>query len=276
MSDLIYHYTSADGLLGILKSNYLRMTNVKFLNDSRELIHGLDMFFNQVIYPIKQSFDGFDANNDPLLSVFEHKFLKIKESCPYFTTSFCKNADKLRQWTSYCPNGGYSIGFNRDYIDDTQEHITISDVSYNDINDHSLFASFYSDLSLLTEEFKEAIENNNPSILHGKWIQKIEEQANIISKLALFKKDKNFEDEEEVRASFECYPLKSEGHHKTDFYVKNNLILPFKKLFFEPRAIEEVVIGPMANQDLAENSLTALKEQFDFSISKSAIPLRML
>ena len=113
MSDLIYHYTSADGLLGILKSNHLRMTNVMFLNDSRELSHGLDVLFDQVIQPISQLGNDYKASSDGLMTVLDAFIEQLKESCPFYTASFCRNGDKLRQWTSYCPNGGYSIGFNR-------------------------------------------------------------------------------------------------------------------------------------------------------------------
>src|SRR2546423_10494745 len=38
---LLYHYTSADGLLGMLQGRQLWATNVRFMNDTSELAYGI-------------------------------------------------------------------------------------------------------------------------------------------------------------------------------------------------------------------------------------------
>jgi len=41
--DLLYHYTDANGLLGILESKEIFLTQSDYLNDSSELIHGWEI-----------------------------------------------------------------------------------------------------------------------------------------------------------------------------------------------------------------------------------------
>src|SRR5712671_6860096 len=40
---LLYHYTSADGLLGMLEGRQLWATNVRFMNDTSELGYGIGL-----------------------------------------------------------------------------------------------------------------------------------------------------------------------------------------------------------------------------------------
>ena len=40
----LYHYTSIGGLKGIVESNCLHATNIRYLNDSEEFYFGLDYF----------------------------------------------------------------------------------------------------------------------------------------------------------------------------------------------------------------------------------------
>jgi hypothetical protein len=39
---LLYHYTTVDGFLGILDSDSLRATHIRYLNDSQEFIDALE------------------------------------------------------------------------------------------------------------------------------------------------------------------------------------------------------------------------------------------
>ena len=46
--DILYHYTSQKGLLGILQTKKLWMTNILYLNDSSECIHTIDLLKSEV------------------------------------------------------------------------------------------------------------------------------------------------------------------------------------------------------------------------------------
>jgi hypothetical protein len=40
---ILYHYTAADGLLGMLQSHQIWATNVRFINDRSELDYGINL-----------------------------------------------------------------------------------------------------------------------------------------------------------------------------------------------------------------------------------------
>ena len=41
--DQLFHYTSASGVAGIMETGRIRATALQYLNDSRELVHGLEL-----------------------------------------------------------------------------------------------------------------------------------------------------------------------------------------------------------------------------------------
>ena len=38
----LYHYTTLDGLYGIVSNKTIRLTDYRFLNDKKELVHSID------------------------------------------------------------------------------------------------------------------------------------------------------------------------------------------------------------------------------------------
>jgi hypothetical protein len=47
-SDLVYHYTTAEGLKGIIENRCIWATNVNFLNDISEYHHGVDIVREEI------------------------------------------------------------------------------------------------------------------------------------------------------------------------------------------------------------------------------------
>lgn len=130
-NEVYWHYTNTRGLHGILKSKFLRMSEVEYLNDFSELRHAGDVFWHL----------AGSLNNDGRPSVlFDIKPSKIEDSdwryiCarffdgsfyisgppntfspgPHISTfigSFSKCEDKLSQWRGYSlPGNAAAIGF---------------------------------------------------------------------------------------------------------------------------------------------------------------------
>jgi len=109
------HYTTANGLLGIVQSNSLWATNARFLNDFSELKYGADLF-REVLEESKT------AIQDTLCS--EHRLLErvsahsmVAEIPSNFVVCLSENANQLSQWRAYGADGtGYSIGFDANSI----------------------------------------------------------------------------------------------------------------------------------------------------------------
>src|ERR1019366_3776800 len=103
---VLYHYTTTDGLLGIIKSKELGATNVLFLNDTSELVDAIKLFAAELEYdPLKlgERTGWIQTMILPNLDTAD---------IDHFVVSFCENGDLLSQWRAYGAQGfGYSLGF---------------------------------------------------------------------------------------------------------------------------------------------------------------------
>lgn len=111
-NDIIYHYTSLNGFLSIIETQSLFFSNVNFLNDSKEIKHGVDI----VLKAIEQCEN--EKNADILLQMKTNiDLLYISEK---YVSCFSKNGDLLSQWRAYGNYGkGISIGFEFSQLEES-------------------------------------------------------------------------------------------------------------------------------------------------------------
>jgi hypothetical protein len=119
---LLFHYTSAEGLAGILKSGNIFATHIRYLNDSQELFDCL------------AHVEGFISEFDPIMrpklkSFLESSVRMFATTVGAYVASFTDDAaalvgteqapgDRLNQWRAYCsPGKGFSLGFDSCVID---------------------------------------------------------------------------------------------------------------------------------------------------------------
>jgi len=103
---VIYHYTSAAGLIGILESGTLRGTSAAFLNDTSEIAYGLAVC-REVL---EQECSG-PGDVDRMLRAQVDDALGDDAPSEIFITSFSAIRDGLGQWRGYGSAAGrYSIG----------------------------------------------------------------------------------------------------------------------------------------------------------------------
>jgi len=107
VDDVIYHYTDANGLLGIVKGNHLWATHANYQNDASELVNGREIFKE-----VCQQLVGTLTNPDQKIII--QNLLKMLEPAPViYLCCFSKEGDQLSQWRGYADRGtGYSIGFD--------------------------------------------------------------------------------------------------------------------------------------------------------------------
>lgn len=108
---MLYHYTSLNGVIGIVKSRSLWATQVSYLNDASEFLHGLT-FAKQIASDIFMEDDYLEAFGwavrHALESISNHDI---------YVTSFSVKPDLLSQWRGYCPEGsGICLGFDFEKI----------------------------------------------------------------------------------------------------------------------------------------------------------------
>jgi hypothetical protein len=137
--ELLYHYTSQRGLLGILVENAIWATHINYLNDASEFKRGLGIVRRHVqkirIDPLTQTF----GNSPEVTAQFLEKTLRdsvgqalgIMDQVDVFVASFfdssncssdrsAKDAgDVLEQWRAYSGDTvGISIGFDKSNLSD--------------------------------------------------------------------------------------------------------------------------------------------------------------
>jgi hypothetical protein len=96
----IYHYTSADGIAGIIDNHEIWMSNTAFMNDKTELRMLQD---NPTI--LKES----DFTNEHIRNAWRNMSEQRYFDTNYYMASFSMAKDLLEQWRAY---GCYCIGFD--------------------------------------------------------------------------------------------------------------------------------------------------------------------
>jgi hypothetical protein len=113
---ILYHYTTAQGLLGILESGSLWATNSRFLNDPSEIEYATRLFRKIT----EEEFGEFD--NPPTHGRSWKDWITFwldyyEKEAKVYVACFCSNGDLLSQWRGYgAAGGGYAVGFATDHL----------------------------------------------------------------------------------------------------------------------------------------------------------------
>jgi hypothetical protein len=107
------HYTTADGLRGIIHSGTLWASGAFYLNDSSEIDYGCQLFIETLSKAIAEE------ERDPVSKQIFKDAKKAFEPGGFmasvvnrtYITCFCENENLLSQWRAYGQNGGYSLVF---------------------------------------------------------------------------------------------------------------------------------------------------------------------
>src|SRR3954471_6369229 len=100
----LYHYTSQEGLLGIVRDRAIWASKITFLNDTTELRLALELAQQAVL--------AASTDRNIRNALLQDLDLMKSGSINIFVCSFSTHADQLSQWRGYTQLGyGYSIGF---------------------------------------------------------------------------------------------------------------------------------------------------------------------
>jgi len=117
---LLYHYTDAQGLLGMLKTHRLWATNRRFMNDPTEAEYAATVIRNIVKGRDAEShLAAIVANKKRRQMVSDRVTKAINQILAWYVDDdehylicFCENGDLLSQWRGYgSVGGGYAVGF---------------------------------------------------------------------------------------------------------------------------------------------------------------------
>lgn len=113
--ETLYHYTTAEGLIGIMQSKCLWATNLLYLNDATEWLLGMQRASEKLT---ALSSKTGDAQQKRRIDWLKDKVDKVRlgRAINTYAVSFSSEGDLLSQWRAYCPGGGFSIGFKKQYL----------------------------------------------------------------------------------------------------------------------------------------------------------------
>lgn len=277
--DVLYHYTTIAGLIGIIQSGAVWATDIRFLNDSTELQYARDILLKR----IEEETAGQASSNAH--RIFWERAKEVFKSRPSdyrFISCFCEDGDLLSQWRGYAGGtGGFSIGIDSSVVNSVSANdqgIFLRRVIYDPETQIGIFNHIISEVNVCI--------NKNTS---GKGE---EEQSNIIAyighifgtiveELLYSFKHPSFYEEKEWRLVVTTDLMNDLG--SLLFRTSNASIIPYTEIKYPvaPRCpllpIKKVIQGPAANKDFGRIAVISLLTKFGYEhvdIEDSNVPLR--
>ncbi|WP_368149935.1 DUF2971 domain-containing protein [Aeromonas sp. R2-4] len=270
----LFHYTDLNALISILQRQEIWLTDIRYLNDERELHEGLEKI-RDILKSIRSENLMDQDYSSKAISFLDNvlrehtEFIYVDDSI--FVFSLSNQPDSLSQWRAY---GKYAIEF------DVQELSTqIGDIqkcSYkNSLHEKNLLEKITSAISGTAED----MTTNDGCVHKGMDI------ASQLISLAATIKHSGFEDERESRIILSTGEYGCE--RKINYRTRGDVLIPYISLPISLDCIKSVTVGPLREQDMAFNSLYEFIKRIEYSyqsetgnlefeidVLKSQIPFR--
>jgi hypothetical protein len=293
---IIYHYTTAKGLMGIIKSKHIWASHANYLNDTSERKYGETLagdILQEKFMPLAPGHsDKWYKNEEGSMTAapeFSSKYALLFDAYSAITlypkndvyvTSFCLKDNLLSQWRAYGNQGGYNIGF-----------FVKSGVCKTEKGEFGTFRIVYDPaiqrriLDKFVTRILDSLSRHLDTILAEDWrdfqSKSYEDHKSALIagllKIALRFKDPSFDVEHEWR--FYTTNTPDDVEH-IEFREQNGMIVPYVALPLQEDWItfQSIRCGPTPHPDLAQRSVEMIlkKNQIDIGdeIYSSGIPLR--
>jgi hypothetical protein len=299
LDDALFHYTSAQGLIGVVQNKVLWSTAYFCTNDEEELKVGKGILVPALSAYLRASRPQLLTRPWVDLNAYAEQFEKmiiglvLSEVCTYITC-FCRASDEksfhhglLSQWRAYGEDGGYAIQFSRKKLQIALSKANealgleydLRDVHYDPNNPlQSVVLShgdkfgeaFVAFIDSLDRGTNEPTESPLGSLTKGP----LESLFNYLT----YTKSGHFSEEREVRLSL-IQPNASSFPGLPAHYInRRGLIVPYRetpqKQFRLLDCIEAIIIGPNSRMGARYESVCQMARQSDLEVDvrRSEIP----
>lgn len=274
--EVIYHYTSAEGLNGILQSQELRLTRWDCLNDISE-----NVYIHDVIRECIQEMEADEtfkrnvgALNQIILS-YKHPLSCVQTDKNMYVASFSKNDDCLPLWTYYtksAQSNGYCVGFNSDSFSFKETSFSMCGVIYNRCVQKQQINKFLQHIFVL---YNTDIVNGH--INEGIKLSLVHAFSDFVSSVGCLFKHPSFEYEEEIRVLARINAQKAIDEKRIKIRCSNGILIPYIAMKFEQAGIKSVKSSPTLDEAAAYNGIRTAQTLYKyprFEIEHSSLPLR--
>lgn len=305
----VFHYTTAEGLKGIIDSDSFYVSKSDFLNDYTEIQYCWDLLLHVIDSLIKEcTLDEKLVFYEKVKQEAKLYRVEVNEQEEIFVLSFTKNGDSLAMWSQYSGSDGYNIAI--DLKTNVEEWKKLAGIHFRY---GAVIYSKEEQQEILKEEInKSFLIWNGIEGLGKKWDYLVVDALLYRIKIwTMFFKNSLFKEEQEVRVAFfranyeqnieklivtyrSMYPeyeidkirykvanLFSASNEENSlfkqFRVRNNIIYPFVKVDFDIKSLVSVRVGPINKFDKAVLGIKmyldskGLKER---NVDRSECPLR--
>lgn len=290
----LFHYTTAEGLKGILTTGKIWSTAYYCTNDDSELSVGrglLRPIFNNVADKLieeKDSRVAIFASRGVDIKIYSRNFEQIIISralsvISVYITCFCVANNKedfnhgiLSQWRGYGIDGGYAIQFDKEKLLDSIDKVHKSD-NLNYFLEEIFYSSdnkLKSDVLSFEKEFISAFDeylselakpiNFNKFNLSNPTINLLNGPLEALFAYLIHTKNEHFSEERENRLSY-FQPHEPSSHFlKVKFYNRSGLLVPYIETpssFNLLDCIDWIVVGPSPHSEKRFQSVRSLIKQ---------------
>jgi hypothetical protein len=273
--EVIYHYTTPSGLLGIIESNEFWMSDYSFLNDAEELTYGLAITKNR----FGKATESLPSAADLLKKMGSASDLSDLRVC---VGSFSLRSDSLSQWRAY---GSIAIGFEvGPLMFGYNNSVRMNRVIYDpDKQKRFLDLMAY----LWASAYMEDQKREGPNEIRKMYFDRGGSET--LLEVTAFLKHPTFADEHEVRIVhiedrrvYESLKIERPPHR---FRVSGGIILPYVTTrdvatlpdeYPNKLPIVEVIIGPSPHAEVLQRGVERLlaARGYDAVVTRSTAPLR--
>jgi hypothetical protein len=248
------HYTTADGLLGIVRDKSMFGTHYRFLNDSLEVVWGKELIEKHIEEYLHRAEEPVKA----YLKVFQG--LNIEDHYDVYIACFCANDNLLSQWRGYGKGGGYALAFRGHELAECQSTDRLLRRVIYDWAEQDRFVRLVLDWLVAEvsaghqiEDRKEAGVAINEAFA---WAWKTLCEMCVSFKLSVFEEEAEWRIVELVEKKEKLSEV--EG---LKFRSKAGCLIPYRSFPIERKApkliqpFDHVTCGPALSRDLTEQSL---------------------
>lgn len=308
----LYHYTTWEGLQGILESRTLWATHFKFLNDNTEMALFMSERLPDLLFPVVlEKYQEFLNENPQSKKMFEKDRKDIIACAKYdtsilikslydplqeqiYVSSFCGESKNpyinenglLSQWRAYGKNGGFAIVLDTEKLEEAIniEHnnfaygyTSIADVVYNHKEDF-----FTKELSTNISDILKYVGLTLDSVLNSNKHKKDEPDgySALLGCITRYK-HQAFAEENEIRIVTHLLTgnlITSEESRKAKevkFRAREDEQVPYI-VFFEGNKsllpIKKIIVGPQNKKEQKQAYLRTLLRDTDIEVTLSDIP----
>jgi hypothetical protein len=268
---LLFHYTSASGLIGIFDTKSIWATRIQYLNDFSEFKHAQELTIEAIRSHIK--LNDLSKKHFICMAVGEY----ISRLDPYlYISCFSEEQDLLSQWRSYCPpNLGYSLSFETSTLIElaTAQNYILKPCLY-DIDIQKDIINSY--VNTLLDDFIQRMPEQHDATQFTQ--ENMNPYVSMFLDFAPYFKNPAFQEEREWRLVTKMPPNESD----TKLRVGKSCLIPYKQFHLplntSTHPIYNIIVGPTPDMELASNSIQYLVRNTPKSISwrNSQIPYRNL